>query len=374
MGVRVAELIGLLEDIAPPELAEEWDRVGLQCGSPDQVVEAALVALEANDEVVEEARKIRAGLLICHHPLIFEPLADLREDRPPGDLVCSVIRSGMAVYAAHTNLDAAPLGVNAALAECLGLRDHAPLVGEPTRPARKLVTFLPPENVRAVSEALFEAGAGVIGEYEGCSFRSSGTGTFYAGPGTSPSYGEKGKMNEVGEVRLEVLVEERLLGAALRALLDAHPYEEPAVDVYAVRVPWRGGLGRVGELDKPLRLYELAGLCRERLGNPGVRFAGEPGLEVRRVAVCGGRGAHLAAEAGRAGAEALVTGDVTHHQAVAALQMGLALVDAGHYHTERTVVPHLARLLGERAKRKGLEVEVIASRVDTCPWNAGGAS
>lgn len=374
MGGKAAEIIGLLEDVAPPEMAEEWDRVGLQCGSPEKVVEAALVALEVTGEVVEEARGSGAGLVICHHPLIFEPLADLREDRPPGDLVCSVIRSDLAVYAAHTNLDAAPLGVNAALAESLGLRDHAPLAEGVTRPACKLVTFLPPEQVRAVSEALFEAGAGVIGDYHGCSFRSPGTGTFYAGPETSPAYGEKGRMNEVGEVRLEVLVEERLLGPALRALLNAHPYEEPAVDVYAVRVPWRGGLGRIGELEVPMRLDGLADLCRERLGNPAVRFAGRSGRVVRRVAVCGGRGAHLAAEAMRAGAEALVTGDVSHHQAVAALQMGLAVVDAGHYHTERTVVPHLARLLGERARRKGLEVEVIASRVDTCPWNAGGAS
>ncbi|MDI6874999.1 MAG: Nif3-like dinuclear metal center hexameric protein [Actinomycetota bacterium] len=374
MGCLVSDFSEILEDIAPPELAEDWDRVGLQCGSPEMAVDTVLVALEVTGEVVEEARERGAGLIICHHPLIFEPLADLREDGPPGDLVCSVVRSGLAVYASHTNLDAAPLGVNTALAESLGLREHVPLVEGPTRPACKLVTFLPPEHLESVSRSLFAAGAGVIGEYTGCSFRSEGTGTFYAGPETSPAYGERGRMNEVREVRLEVQVEEKLLGTALGALLASHPYEEPAVDVYSIRIPSKGGMGRVGELERPLRLDGLAELCRERLQNPAVRFAGRPEREVKRVAVCGGRGAHLAKEALRAGAEVLVTGDVGHHQAVAALNMGLAVVDAGHYHTERTVVPFLVRLLKERASRKGLEVDVIASRVDACPWKIGGAS
>jgi len=374
MGCRVGKIVEFMEKIAPPEFAEDWDRVGLQCGSPESLVDTVLVALEVNREVVEEARERGAGLIICHHPLIFEPLAHLREDGPPGDLLCSVVRSGLAVYAAHTNLDAAPRGVNEALAETLGLRDHAPLGEGPTRPACKLVTFLPPEHLAPVSRALFEAGAGVIGKYTGCSFRSRGTGTFYAGRDTSPAYGVKGMMNEVSEVRLEVQVEERLLEAALRVLLDAHPYEEPAVDVYSIRVPSGRGMGRVGEPEKPMRLDELAELCRERLQNPAVRFAGGPGRELRRVAVCGGRGAHLAAEALRAGADALVTGDVSHHQAVAALSLGLAVVDAGHYHTERTVVPHLARMLSEMAEEEGLEVEIVASRVDTCPWKVGGAS
>ncbi len=374
MGCRVQDMTGILEDIAPPGLAEEWDNVGLQCGSPHAEVDAVLVALEVNEEVVEEAVERGAGLIVCHHPLIFEPLKDLREDDPRSRLACEVVRTRLAVYAAHTNLDAAPLGVNAALAEALGLRDDAPLMEGITRPARKVVTFLPPEHVVAVSETLFAAGAGVIGEYTGCSFRAEGTGTFYAGAGTSPAYGEKGAMNEVREVRLEVLVEERLLGRALRALLQAHPYEEPAVDVYPTEIPWAGGMGRVGRLQGPLRLRELADLCRTRLGNPCVRFAGPPDREVERVAVCGGRGAHLAAAARRAGADALVTGDVGHHQALEALALGLAVVDAGHYHTERTVVPFLARLLKERAERRGLEVEVIASHVDSSPWKVGGGS
>ncbi len=374
MVCAVSDICGLMDELAPPELAEEWDRVGLQCGSPERRVSAVLVALEVNEEVSREALERGAGMIVCHHPLIFEPLPHLREDGFPGALVCSVVRRGIAVFAAHTNLDAAPWGVNAALAESLGLREHLPLREMATRPACKLVTFLPPEHLEAVSRALFQAGAGVIGEYTGCSFRSEGTGTFYAGLGTTPAYGEKGKMNEVREVRLEVQVEERLLGKALRALIDSHPYEEPAVDVYSIRVPTKGGLGRVGTLEGPLRLEELADLCRERLQNPAVRFAGSPDREVRRVAVCGGRGAHLAADALRAGADVLVTGDVSHHQAVAALNMGLAVVDAGHYHTERTSVPFLARLLGERAERKGLEVEILASRVDTCPWKVGGAS
>lgn len=372
MTCTVADVVEMMERIAPADTAVPGDNVGLLVGSPHSRLESVLVALEVSREVVEEAREAGAGLVVCHHPPVYRPLSRLREDDPLQSLLCHLVRSGLSVYAAHTNLDVSPQGVNAALAEALGLQEHAPLQEAAVREGYKVVTFVPPEHLDRVSEALFRAGAGVIGDYRGCSFRAEGTGTFLPGIGASPAYGEAGRMNEVRELRLEVLVEKTRLGRALAALYAAHPYEEPAVDVYAVSTPFRGGMGRVGTLPRPMSPVELVEYCRRRLDSPTVRYAGPAGVSVIRVAVCGGSGGSAARAAREAGAEALITGDVGHHQAHEARELGLVLVDAGHYHTERVVVPFLARLLEEESSRRGLEVRFVSSRIDTCPWESGG--
>lgn len=372
MACEAAAVIDLVERLAPPGLAQEWDNAGLQFGSRHAEVGAVLVALEVSREVVQEALAAKAGLIICHHPPLFRPLRRLLEDDPQGALAREVVRSGLTVYAAHSSLDASPQGVNTALAEALGLRDHVPLGEMAALQGFKLVTFLPPQHLGTVSEALFRAGAGVIGDYEGCSFRTEGVGTFLPGPDSRPFCGEKGEWSEVREVRLEVWVESPCLERAVRELMAAHPYEEPAVDIYPARLPRRGGMGRIGDLPSGMRLDELARLCRLRLGSTAVRFAGAAERRVRRVAVCGGSGGDRAADARRMGADVLVTGDVSHHEAQAALEMGLAIVDAGHYHTERAVVPFLARRLAEMADAAGLEVKILISESETCPWHTGG--
>ncbi len=373
MSCPAGEIIALLEEVAPPAWAEEWDNVGLQAGSPRTPVDAVLVCLDLTAETLEEARERGAGLVVTHHPLIFRPLRSLAEGCIEADLLREALSRGICVYAAHTNLDVSPLGVSAALAERLGLPEHRPLSPPPHGLHYKLATFLPPGEVAAVSEALFAAGAGVIGDYTGCSFRLEGTGTFTPGPGAHPSYGEAGRPNEVAEVRLEVKVEGDRLEAVLGALLSSHPYEEPAYDVYPLReVAVGAGLGRMGELRARTRLAELAERCSRELGNPAVRLAGDPDRMVSRVAVCGGSGGDLVPVAARAGAEVLVTGDVSYHAARDALALGMAVIDAGHFHTERPVVGHLASLLAQRAEEKGLEVEMLASESDTCPWSDGG--
>lgn len=373
MACKAQEIIAIVEELAPPHLAEGWDNVGLQVGSAHAVVDAVLVSLDADLEVIAEARERGAGLVVCHHPPIFRPLRRVVTDEAAGALVREALVAGVAVYAAHTNLDASPHGVNVALAELLGLREHAPLLSAPAGESYKLVTYLPPAHVAEVSAALFRAGAGVIGGYTGCSFRSEGTGTFTAGSHTRPAYGGRGE-NEVAEVRLETVVAGAKLEGALEALLAAHPYEEPAYDVYRRHNPSGAGLGRVGDLPAPVSLEEFARACAQALGNPGVRLAGDARAMVSRVAVCGGSGAGLAARALECGAQALVTGDVGFHQAREAAAAGLAVIDGGHYHTERPVVRHLASLLAGRAREWDLQVEVIASQAHTDPWSDGGAA
>ena len=373
MTCAAGDVIALMEEIAPPGWAEDWDNCGLQAGSPRAEVDAVLLALDVTDEVVAEARERGAGLLVCHHPLIFKPLRRLPGDEPAGSLLREVMITGLVVYAAHSNLDASPHGVNVALAELLGLRDHQPLLRPRAGGAFKLVTFLPPQHVAAVSAALFRAGAGNIADYGGCSFRVEGTGTFTPGPGAHPAYGEAAGENEVREARLEVTVPADRLQEAVAAVLSSHPYEEPAYDMYPLHVTAGSGLGRVGDLPAPVSLEELAHTCRLELGNAALQVAGEAGMEIRRVAVCGGSGGKLAGEALAAGAQVLVTGDVSHHQALDAVAAGLAVIDAGHYHTERPVLPHLASELARMADERGLAVEFSVSEIRTCPWMDGGA-
>lgn len=373
MTCLVGEIIAIMDEIAPPACAEEWDRVGLQVGSPSWEITAALVALDATIEVVEEAKRKDAGLIICHHPPLFRPLSRLVVDEPLGALIQRALVDKVAVFAAHTNLDAAELGVSAHLAEILRLKNHEPLISPAFAARLKLVTFVPPEHAERVSAALFKAGAGNIGDYGGCSFRAKGTGTFFPGPASSPAVGEVGKNNQVEEIRLEVVADETDLGEILRALRQSHPYEEPACDIYTIKTPAASALGRVGDLPQPLEVRELARLCSRVLENPGVRWGGDPRAVVERVAVCGGSGGDMVGAAMKAEAQALVTGDVGYHQAREAVDRGLAIIDAGHYHTERPVVARLAALLREKAGSRDLEVGILASDARTDPWNDGGA-
>jgi len=372
MTCKVGEIINLLEELAPPHLAEEWDNVGLQVGSARAEIDTALVSLDPAPEVIAEARRRGAGLLICHHPPIFRPLNRVVTDEPAGALLQDAIISGVAVYAAHTNLDSSPHGVNVALAELFALQDHVPLLPAPAGEAYKLVTFLPAEHVATVSTALFEAGAGVIGDYTGCSFRVQGMGTFTPGPGSDPVYGSKSGPSEVSEARLEMVVGTDRMGDVVKALLASHPYEEPAYDIYRMHKPAGAGLGRVGDLPEPVSVGHLARECRRLLKSPAARLAGDPSVAVRRLAVCGGSGGKLADRAAEAGAQALITGDVGHHEAQEALAAGVAVIDAGHYHTERPVLPHLAALLGGGAERADIKVEILISEVHTDPWINGG--
>ncbi|MEW6554714.1 MAG: Nif3-like dinuclear metal center hexameric protein [Actinomycetota bacterium] len=372
MTCSVSDIIALMEEIAPPGSAEDWDSAGLQLGSARAKIDKVLTSLDFTPEVLREARGMEAGLVVCHHPPIFHPLRRLVTDEPGTALLSDALLAEVAVYAAHTSLDASPHGVNAALADLFGLRDRRPLTAPP-REAYKLVTFVPPEHAAAVSAALFATGAGVIGGYTGCSFRVEGTGTFTPGPGTDPAYGDASGPNQVKEIRLEVAVETGREDAAVAALLASHPYEEVAYDLYRVHNPSGAGMGVVGDLPVPVSLGELADRCRELLENPTLRVAGELSAAVSRVAVCGGSGGGLTSEALRSGAQVFVSGDIGYHQAQEVAAAGLAVIDAGHYHTERPAVPRLAELLARRAREAGLTVEIIASEVNTCPWIDGGS-
>jgi dinuclear metal center YbgI/SA1388 family protein len=343
---RVAEIAAAVERLAPPDLAEGWDNCGLQVGDPAAPASRVLVALTPLPEVFEEAEETAADFLLFHHPLIFTPVRCMDTGSQVGALLARALRGDRAVYAAHTSYDAAPNGVSAALAAALGL--GGPLRVVSSRGAlRKLVVFVPEENAQSVAEALAGAGAGVIGDYTRCTFRTPGTGTFLPGEGADPYLGERGRLEEVREIRLETVVPAHAARRAADAATAAHPYEEVALDVYPVDGhPEDCGYGRIGTLPEPLTAGELCARVSDSLGFPA-RLVADPGKgrRIERVAVLGGSGGSFVPEAASSGAGAYVSGDLDYHDALRAEALGLAAIDAGHAATELPSLEPLARHL-----------------------------
>jgi len=343
--MTVQEVAGAIERLAPPDLAYPWDRAGLSCGHPDQAVTGIVAALTVTRDVLKAARRTKANLVVSHHPLIWEPLRSLRADDPHTALCVELARAGIACFSAHTNLDVVPGGVNTVLAERLGLKDLQPLIPVSHAGQVKLVCFVPEPNLADLRNAVCNAGAGVIGAYTHCSFSAPGVGTFLPGDTARPFSGRKHTVNEEPELRFEVLVPKARLGAVVRELVKSHPYEEPAYDV----IPLEGhdrtvSLGLQGRLPRELTLSRFASRVCAALDVAHVRVVGKGSRRVGSVGVLGGAGG---SEIGSipSGVDVLVTGDVDYHDALHALDRGLAVIDAGHVGTEKWIVPALVRYL-----------------------------
>jgi dinuclear metal center YbgI/SA1388 family protein len=355
--VRVGHVADAVERIAPLPLAEGWDNCGLQVGDPAAEVGRVLVALTPLPEVFAEAEEKGADFLLFHHPLIFQPVKTLDTSLYPGDLLARSIRNGMTLYAAHTSYYAAPAGVSAVLSEALGLQGPLRVIS-PRGTLRKLVVFVPEESVDGVVLALSGAGAGVIGDYTECTFRTRGTGTFRGGDETNPYLGESGRLEKVDEVRIETVVAGHLAGRAAQAATASHPYEEIALDVFPVEgTPEGCGYGRLGTLSEPVTPEELRQHVSGSLGFPA-RLVAEAGGSIQRVAVVGGSGGSFIPEVAAAGAGAYVTGDIDYHDALLAESLGLTVIDAGHAATELPSLAPLARRLAQL-----VDVPVEISRV-----------
>ncbi|MEM6783041.1 MAG: Nif3-like dinuclear metal center hexameric protein [Bacteroidota bacterium] len=336
----VSAIARALEAWAPRGMAADFDNVGLLVGDSAREVTGVLVALDLTPTVVAEARKLGAEMIVTHHPLLFKPQKRLVASDPVGALVLKLAEAGIAYYAAHTNLDAAPAGVSFALAAQLGIEDARVLVPQPEALV-KLVSFVPRSAAMEVRAAMAGAGAGHIGDYEACAFTSEGTGYFRPGERTTPSIGTAGgPLESVDEVRIEVEVTRWDLRRVLSAMRAAHPYEEVAYDVYPLeKTTTQAGYGAIGALPVPLPLRDFLAIVQARLNAGALRYAGSSDALVRSVAVCGGSGSRFISDALRAGADAFVTADVTYHTFFDVLdaegRTQMALIDPGHYETER---------------------------------------
>jgi dinuclear metal center YbgI/SA1388 family protein len=337
MATHAREIAEAVERIAPNALAEDWDNPGLQVGDLDREVDGVLVALTPLPEVFEEAEETGANFLLFHHPLIFRSLKSVNITSYPGDLISRAVRYNLTVYTAHTNYDAAPEGVSVALAESLGLEGLLRVL-VPRGSLRKLVVFVPEENADTMANVLAEAGADVIGKHTQHAFRALATGSYFD---------EKGQPEGTSELRLETVVPGHIAHRAAAAARAAHPYEEPALDVYPVDGnPKDCGYGRLGTLPEPLTPEELCNHVSESLGFPA-RLVADPGPQrlLRSVAVLGGSGGSFVRKAAFSGADAYVTGDLDYHDGLLAESLGLVAIDAGHAATELPSLDPLARRL-----------------------------
>lgn len=351
--MKLSDVLAALEALCPLGLAESWDNVGLSTGDPSQPVTRALACIDLTHDVLDEALERGAELVLAYHPPLFRPVKRLAHD----DVTVRAARLGVAVFSPHTALDLAAGGTCDALAESLELKALSPLRPH-APPARevKLVTFVPEADVGRVSDALFAAGAGRIGNYSACSFRAHGTGTFYGEAGASPVVGEAGRLELAPEVRLETVVPREAIARVVRALREHHPYEEPAFDLVTLEgaPPARVGMGRVGTLAAKLDARAFVAHVKARLGLDAVLTAGAR-AEVSRVAVGPGSCGELFRDAHAAGADAYVTGELGHHHALASARLGLFVVVLRHSESER---PGLARLAASLSATTGLPVTV----------------
>lgn len=346
----------MIHKLYAPELAEDWDNVGLQVGDPGAPLERVMVALDPGLSAVQAARDAGAQALVTHHPLLFRPLKRLTPEDAVGQALWMAVRDGVAIISAHTNLDCAADGLNSWLAAKLGVKQSAPL--QPiTGDYLKLIVFIPAGHEQCVAKAIFSAGAGQIGAYDECSFRSCGEGTFRPGQGTNPFIGEVGQSEQVDEVRFETIVPKRKLARVLEKMQKAHPYEEVAYDLVPLQNQVPGaGLGRIGRLEQATALDDFAARVKTALGCDHLRLIGAGSRPVHKIALCGGSGAGLLQTAHRQGADVLVTGDVKYHDARQAEELGIALIDAGHFATEKLMIEQVAGSLREAASKRHWEV------------------
>jgi dinuclear metal center YbgI/SA1388 family protein len=378
--MKVQDLVDAMERIAPTRHAEVWDNVGLLVGSPEEELSGPLLlAIDLTEPVIAEAVRLKCGAVLAYHPPIFHPLRRLTTATGKERVILRAARAGIAVYSPHTAIDSAPGGMTDWLAD--GLLDRAgivkadrralgPRIDRENSQEMKIVTFVPAAKADDVRAALASAGAGIIGNYELCSFTAPGTGTFLGKEGARPAVGAAGRLETVAELRLEMVCSRKALALAIATLKQFHPYEQPAIDVYELlgKPERTAGLGRRLVLDQPASLGKLAERLKTHLEIPTVKVAAAAAhvaeKPLRFVGVCPGAGADLAPLALSEGCEVYVTGEMKHHEVMVMLDGGMSVILAGHTNSERGYLPRLRERVLEQLKG----VKCLVSREDRSPF------
>lgn len=365
---KLSDIVGIINQIAPPALAEDWDNVGLQVGDPANWIERLMIALDPCPEAVDSAIKSSCQLLLTHHPLIFKPLKRISTTDETGRLIHRAITNNLAIVSLHTNYDVTQNGINDLLAEAMGVTGCRPLKISHREELVKLTVFVPVTHHDALMNALLPF-SWMSGNYADCSFTTSGHGTFRPLQGAAPYIGKVGKRECVEESRFEMLIRRSDLQAALKAMRKAHPYEVPAFDIAPLLNEGRqSGIGRIGILESGRTVKSFAESVKKCLGISSVRLVGDPDKRIAKVALCGGSGSSLLHDAAREGADLFLTGDIKYHDAREAQSLGIAVIDAGHFATERLMVAGFSVQMKNELNKRRFEVEVLRCTAESDPF------
>lgn len=365
MLINSKKIIKLMESFAPKKFAQSWDNIGFQLGNANHEIDKIMLTLEITDEIIEEAIEKNIDLIITHHPLIFSGLKSITDDSVMGKKIIKLMKHNINVYASHTNLDTADGGLNDYLAELIGLDRVSYLEKVYSEKYYKLTAFVPHENAEKVREAVCASGAGNIGDYSDCSFSLDGTGTFRPLDGSNPHIGSNGELERVEETRIEFIVNESSLSKAISSLISAHPYETPAYDVIKLENEIESyGIARYGFLDKAMPTEEFIEHVKEKLNIPFVKLVGSTEGKIYKVGLCTGAGADYIKAAKRVGCDIYITGDTKYHEGQLATEIGLKVLDTGHYETEAIYMERLKEILVSACEKKDYDVKIITA--ETC--------
>ena len=367
--VTVQTVVDALEAAYPPALAESWDQVGLICGDPDANVTKVAFALDCTQEVAERAVAAGAQLLVVHHPLLLRGVHSVAANTPKGKVIHTLLAGGCALFAAHTNADSARPGVSDKLAELVGITPGRPIKPVTLDATDRWGVHVPPAAAADLKRALFEAGAGAIGDYRECAFSFEGTGEFTPVEGANPTDGAVGAHYTADEIRIEFVARAADRRRIVEKLHEVHPYEEPAFDVVQMAdtrdLETATGLGRIGELEEPMTLSEFTQQVANALPETawGVRAAGDPEQMVRRVAVSSGSGDSFLADVAKLGVDVYVTSDLRHHPVDEHLRAGgPAVIDTAHWASEFPWTEQAESIVAPLS----VDTEILHIRTD--PW------
>lgn len=361
--VTVRELIAAMDELAPPSLAEDWDPIGLSFGSMDKVVHKIMIALDVDKDTIQEAKDNDIDLMITHHPAIFKPLKTLNTEDARRQEYIELLKSDIAVYSAHTNLDAAESGMNDWLADLIGIsKTDRKIVSVSSKEGfKKLAVYVPDHAADHVRKALHEAGAGEVGDYQDVSYTLEGFGRFTPQEGSHPAEGEIGKEETIHEQRIEMMLRNKDVYTVIDALKRAHPYEVPVFDLFTLENQTESfGFGRAGDIEKPKSTEEMAHLIQSLFNVDGIRYGANTKRPHKNVAIFGGSGSKYYKDALKAGATLFITGDITYHDAQDMLRDGMEFIDAGHY-MEAICVPELHAYFSKLKEQNKWSVEIMES-------------
>jgi dinuclear metal center YbgI/SA1388 family protein len=362
--MKLKDITDYLDSAVPLSFQEDYDNSGLQVGDPEKETGSALLTLDVTEEVLNEAINCGCDLIVSHHPLIFSGIKKLSGKTYTERIVFQAIKNNIAIYSAHTNLDVINGGVSRKMAEKLKLQNINVLVPSEGK-LLKLVTYIPESHLDIVRKAVFTAGAGIIGKYDYCSFISQGTGSFRGGADTNPFAGEREKLHFEKEIRFETVLLSHIKNKVIKALIDSHPYEEVAYDIYTLEnnnVDF--GLGCIGELPEPLSEQDFLKIIADIFNIKGLRYSKLSGKKLKKIALCGGSGASLIESAISCGADVYITADLKYHNYFDA-DNRILLVDAGHFETEK----YSSEILKDLIIKKFPKFAVRFSKTNTNPIN-----